>query len=85
MLQLRRILDRCQGVDLVLCSYNTKIRRAQNSRIKQRFGNINLNLFTGNVQGTRKQYKGKNKNSNTWAEGVKVKTWAINKMKCILD
>ena len=26
--------------------------------------------------GDEEAYKGKNKNSNTWAEGVKVKTWA---------
>ena len=47
----------------------------QDSQIKQRSGNTKVNLFTGNIQGTRRHTKGekKTKISNTWAEGVKVK------------
>ena len=65
----------------------------QNRQIKQTFGNTKLNLFTKNVQGTKrhtdinkkkKKKPQKKQNSNTWAKGVKVKTWAITNRKCIL-
>ena len=60
------------GVDLVPSNHNIKTRRTQNSQIKQRFENTILNLFTGNIQGTRRhrkveknKQKKKNKNSHT--------------------
>ena len=70
LLQLRWIKDRCLGVDLVSRSHNTKIRRTQNSQIKQVWKYWPKFIYR-ECKGDEEACKG-----NTWVEGVKVKTWA---------
>ena len=78
LLHLRRIQDRCLGVDLVPRSHITKISHTQNSQIKQRFVNTNLNFIYRKCTGDEEAYKGKNKNSNTWAEVGESKNMDYN-------